>query len=288
MLGVVAQLGRVFDASDEQPGITEVAVISDALWQRRFGGDRQVLGKRIRIDNDMYSIIGVAPKAFRHPGRGTATDVEIWRRPVGWHRPSRRSRSAHLYCGWARTAQGWIDAGPRPAAPRRARRETATGLSADYPPGNGWAPRIIPLHDDLVGDARHALLTLLAAVGCAAHRLREREPARALVGPQRGIAIRRALALAARVVRQLLTERAAGGRRRQARPARSCWCVDALVQLSPSSLPSLQTASVDGRSSRSPRVCQSRPVCSSVSRRRSRDRVELQSVMRDASRRQCP
>jgi putative ABC transport system permease protein len=60
-----------------------VAVISDALWQRRFGGDRHVLGKRIRIDNDMYSIIGVAPKMFRHPGRGTATDVEVWA-PAGW------------------------------------------------------------------------------------------------------------------------------------------------------------------------------------------------------------
>ena len=58
-------------------------MISDALWQRRFGGDPHVLGKRIRIDNDMYSIIGVAPKSFRHPGRGTATDVEVWA-PAGW------------------------------------------------------------------------------------------------------------------------------------------------------------------------------------------------------------
>src|SRR4051794_30874705 len=83
MLGVGAQLGRVFDVSDAQPGITEVAVISDALWQRRFGGERNVLGRKIRIDNDMYSIIGVAPKPFRHPGRGTATDVDVWA-PAGW------------------------------------------------------------------------------------------------------------------------------------------------------------------------------------------------------------
>src|SRR5258707_9745914 len=83
MLGIGAQVGRVFGMPDAQPGITEVAVISDALWQRRFGGDPHVLGKRIRIDNDMYSIIGVAPKAFRHPGRGTATDVEVWA-PAGW------------------------------------------------------------------------------------------------------------------------------------------------------------------------------------------------------------
>src|SRR5712675_242208 len=83
MLGVGAQLGRVFGAADARPGITELAVISDALWQRRFGGDPHVLGKRIRIDNDMYSIIGVAPRLFRHPGRGTATDVDVWA-PAGW------------------------------------------------------------------------------------------------------------------------------------------------------------------------------------------------------------
>src|SRR6195256_934439 len=51
MLGVGPQVGRVFGPPDAQPGITEVAVISDALWRRRFGGDRGVLGKRIRIDN---------------------------------------------------------------------------------------------------------------------------------------------------------------------------------------------------------------------------------------------
>src|SRR6267142_3459381 len=83
MLGVGAQFGRVFDRSDAIPGITEVAVISDALWKRRFGADPNVLGKRIRIDNDMYSIIGVAPVSFRHPGRGTQTDVDVWA-PAGW------------------------------------------------------------------------------------------------------------------------------------------------------------------------------------------------------------
>src|ERR1041384_7417398 len=50
MLGAGAQLGRVFTDADAQPGITEIAVISDALWTRRFGRDPRVLGKRIRID----------------------------------------------------------------------------------------------------------------------------------------------------------------------------------------------------------------------------------------------
>src|SRR5256885_1513136 len=83
MLGVTASLGRVFGPSDAVPGIAETAVISHALWQRRFGGDPGVLGKRIRIDNDLYSIVGVTPASFRHPGRGTETDVEVWA-PAGW------------------------------------------------------------------------------------------------------------------------------------------------------------------------------------------------------------
>ena len=124
MLGVGAQLGRVFGAADAQPGITEVAVISDALWQRRFGGDPHVLGKRIRIDNDMYSIIGVAPKAFRHPGRGTATDVEVWA-PAGWLAspfPDAADPPRLRAAGRARPAEGRADAGARAAARRRAGR----------------------------------------------------------------------------------------------------------------------------------------------------------------------
>jgi putative ABC transport system permease protein len=80
-------IGRVFDASDAQPGITEVAVISDALWKRRFGADPAVLGQRIRIDNDMYSIIGVAPAAFRIPGAAPRPTSRCGHRPDGLASP---------------------------------------------------------------------------------------------------------------------------------------------------------------------------------------------------------
>lgn len=83
VLGVGAALGRVFDDSDRQPGIAPVAVVSHALWIRRFGGDPGIVGTRVRIDNDLYSIIGVAPDWFRHPGQSTETDVEVWA-PAGW------------------------------------------------------------------------------------------------------------------------------------------------------------------------------------------------------------
>jgi putative ABC transport system permease protein len=252
MLGIGAQVGRVFDTTDATPGITEVAVISDALWQRRFGGDSHVLGKRIRIDNDMYSIIGVAPKTFRHPGRGTATDVEVWA-PAGWLAspfPAQPIRRAFVLQGGI----GRLQAGLTPAIAQQRIDALSERLRAqypaDYPPGSGWSLRVIPLHDDLVGNVRPALLTLLAAVGCVlliacanvANLLLARSSVR-----QREIANRRALgADRGRLIRQLLTESvllaAVGG---ALGLLVAVWGVDALVQLSPSSLPRLQGVGVN-------------------------------------------
>ena len=253
MLGTGAQLGRVFTPSDAIDGIAEVAVISDALWRRRFGGDPHVLGTRIRIDNDRYSIIGVAPASFRHPARGTETDVEVWA-PAGWRAspfPARPIRAAYVLQGGI----GRLKTGITPASAQRRidalverdRRDFA----ADYPAGAGWTLRVIPLHDDLVADVRPALLTLLGAVGlvlliaCAnvANLLLARSSVR-----QREIAIRRALGAGrARLVRQLLTESlglaCAGGALGLLIAA---WGVDALVQLSPANLPRLHVVGVDG------------------------------------------
>src|ERR671928_7727 len=67
----------------KQPGITEIVVISDGLWKRRFGGDANVLGKKIRLDNDLFTIVGVMPQGFHHPGRGIQGEAEIWA-PTGY------------------------------------------------------------------------------------------------------------------------------------------------------------------------------------------------------------
>jgi predicted permease len=253
MLGIGAEVGRVFGVSDAQPGIAEVAVISHALWKRRFGGDPNVLGTRIRIDNDMYSIVGVAPASFRHPGRGTETDVEVWA-PAGWlaspFSPQPIRRAYLLQGGLGRLRAGLtVEAAQQrvDALAEHLRQE----YPADYPAGTGWALRVIPLHDDLVGEVRPALLTLLAAVGlvlliaCAnvANLLLARSSAR-----QREMAIRRALGAGrARLVGQLLTESvllsAAGG---TLGLFIAVWGVDGLVQLSPASLPRLQDVGVDG------------------------------------------
>jgi hypothetical protein len=78
LLGVKAQLGRVFGREDKAQGFAEAAILSDSLWRRSFGGDPHVLGLRVRLDGDAYTIVGVMPPGFRHPGRTVATDVDMW------------------------------------------------------------------------------------------------------------------------------------------------------------------------------------------------------------------
>jgi len=77
MLGASAHIGRVFGPSDEVPGFAEAAVISNSLWASGFGRGPAILGRKLQLDNDPYTIVGVLPPGFRHPG-ATVTDVEIW------------------------------------------------------------------------------------------------------------------------------------------------------------------------------------------------------------------
>lgn len=65
MLGVEPLLGRLFLKGEDREGANHEAILSYALWQRRFGGDRNVLGKLIRLDGEAYSIVGVMPRGFK-------------------------------------------------------------------------------------------------------------------------------------------------------------------------------------------------------------------------------
>src|SRR5947199_1889603 len=78
MLGTSAQIGRVFGPGDEAQGFAEAIVISDSLWARGFGRDPGVLGRKMLLDDDPYTIVGVPPPGFRHPGRTASTDSETW------------------------------------------------------------------------------------------------------------------------------------------------------------------------------------------------------------------
>jgi predicted permease len=251
LLGARPQIGRVFSASDYHPGIAPVVVISDSLWRRGFGADPQVVGRTLRIDMDLYQIVGVAERDFRHPSLTLETDVEVWA-PSGWIAPPFQGpthSSRFLPAAIGRLKPGLT------LQAARARLETfgealRREYPADYPDRAGWTPRLLPLKEDLIASARPSLLIVMAAVvfvlviACA--NIANLQLARA-AGRAREIAVRRALgASAARVVREQLAESvllalAGGG----AGVLLSLWALDLLMLLAPASLPRRAEIGVD-------------------------------------------
>jgi putative ABC transport system permease protein len=211
MLGTSAHIGRVFGPSDEAPGFAEAAVISDSLWARAFGRDPGVLGRKIQLDNDPYTIVGVLPPGFRHPGSTVSTDVEIWVtcgfRADPFPKPERSLRILPGAIGLLKPGIGLEQAQSRlDAFASQLRAEYAT----DYPAGSGWSIEAEPLQDSLVGNVRPMLLVLMGAVVLivllASVNVANLLLARAS-GRQREVAVRLALgASRARMIRQMLTE----------------------------------------------------------------------------------
>jgi len=211
MLGTLAHIGRVFGPGDEAPGFAEAAVISDSLWARGFGRDPGVLGRRLQLDNDPYTIVGVLPPGFRHPGRTVATDVEIWItagfRADPFPKPDRSLRFLPGAIGLLKPGISLEQAQSRlNAFTAQLRAEYAT----DYPAGSGWSIEVEPLQESLVGNVRPMLLVLMGAVVLiillALVNVANLLLARAS-GRQREMAVRLAMgATRSRMIRQLLTE----------------------------------------------------------------------------------
>jgi hypothetical protein len=144
-----------------------VVVISDALWKRRFGASPDAIGRKLRIDDDWYTVIGVAPESFRHPGRSLRTDVEMWA-PAGFVAapfPSPSPRGAYQLRGAvARLKPGLTVAQAQQRLDAFAAQMRAEH-PADYPARAGWVPKVIPLQAHARARAREersAALDLVA------------------------------------------------------------------------------------------------------------------------------
>ena len=163
VLGVGAALGRTFTPEESRIALFNsaaapvspdpVVVLGHALWRRRLGGDPAVVGRTIVVERRPMRVVGVMPDGFAMP----APDVQLF---LPWGLPEQPPRDQHYVSGVARLGPG--------ASLARAEAElrgVAATLAAEYPRTNeGWSVRLVPLREDLVGDARQTLLVLLLAV----------------------------------------------------------------------------------------------------------------------------
>jgi predicted permease len=212
MLAARPQLGRLYTQNDERAGFIEGVVLSDGFWRRTFGGDPNTIGKKIRLDSDLYTIIGVMPPEFRHPGRSLASEVDAWT-AAGFNAPpfpAPALRSLRMLPG----AMGRLKPGLT-LAQAQARLNAFSGelrrqYPNDYPAPAGWAWRLVPVQEDLVGNMRTELFVLFGAVAfvllISCVNLANLLLARS-AGRQREIAVRLALGAGkARLIGQLLAE----------------------------------------------------------------------------------
>lgn len=247
VLNVNPLLGRYFLPEDGHMGAGPVVVLSEGLWRMHFGGNPNILGGSITLDQRPFTVVGIMPASFRVPIFGP--HQEIWIPVVQDPRFSGfiPNRGQH----WLGVI-GRLKTGTSLASAQSAADAVTARLARDFPTeSRGWRVRLAPLRAVTIGDVKTPLLVLLGAVGfvlllaCVniANLLLARATSRT-----REIALRQALGAGrSRIIRQLLTESAVLGCLGSViGVVLAFWSAQSLTRLLPANTPAAQEVHVDG------------------------------------------
>ncbi|MEJ2204702.1 MAG: ABC transporter permease [Gemmatimonadota bacterium] len=245
VLGISPAMGRGFTAADDEPGAPGTVLLTDGFWRRALGGEPSLSGTTLTLDGEIYTVIGILPPEFEAPFMPNA---DVWV-------PLRQSRTDN-FCGRGGACLHVVARRADSASLEEARAEAteiARQLEVEYPEANtNTGLTLLPLLQDMVKDARAALLVLLGGVGVvlliACVNVANLLLARSTVRSSE-LAVRSALGAGRRrLTSQLLTESALlaalGG---LAGLALAYLGTDVLVATAPAGTPRIEGVGVDGR-----------------------------------------